>query len=115
MKQIDFLRGLAGIFLLSFVFGGCISQRGNVGELQSFSFPVKEPEWIRNGEPIKFENEVWYPQDAVEIFLDSEVYLVGDFQKTQIFVDKTDVRPFARLYTKYDLNKFRYYRKLSEL
>ena len=54
-------------------------------------------------------------KNLVCIFLDSEVYLVGDFQKTQIFVDKTDVRPFARLYTKYDLNKFRYYRKLSEL
>lgn len=93
------------------MFSGCLAKRGNIGELQSFAAPGKEPEWIRNGEPIEFEGDQWYPKDVVEVMMDSEVYLVAEFRKTQVFVDRIDVRPFDTLYTKFDVNKFRAYKK----
>ena len=70
-----------------------------------------EAEWIRNGEPIEFEDELWYPADSIEIFLDSEVSLIGEYQGVQFFIDKVDVRPFERLYTKFGRNKFRFFEK----
>lgn len=66
-----------------------------------------EPEWIRNGDPLEFEGTKWYPKDDVETFLEDEVYPVGTYKGLQIFVDKVDVRPFDRLYTKFDDTKYR--------
>ena len=98
---------LSALFLL-----GCTtSSRGNQGQFQAYVVSQNEPQWIRNGDPIKYEGELWYPQDGVETLLDSEVILTGDFQGIQFFVEKIDVRPFARLYTKFGKNKFRYYKK----
>lgn len=70
-----------------------------------------EAEWIRNGEPIKFEGALWFPADDVESFLDAEMRLMGEQNGVQFFVDKVDVRPFNRLYTKFDKNKFRFFEK----
>ena len=92
-------------------FSGCQTSTGNVGQVQSYVLAQAEADWIRNGEPIKFENELWYPQDGVESLLDLEVSSVGVYQGVQFFVDKTDVRPYNRLYTKFGRNLFRYYEK----
>ncbi len=73
-----------------------------------------EPEWIRNGEPIIFEGETWYPADSIENLLDSEVYLMGEYNGTQLFVEYTDVRPYDRIYTKFAKNKFRFFEKKKE-
>ena len=73
-----------------------------------------EAEWIRNGEPIEFEEELWYPADSVEGFLDSEMMLVGTYRNVQFFIDKVDVRPYDRLYTKFSRNQFRFYEKRKE-
>ena len=70
-----------------------------------------EIEWIRNGEPIIFEGEKWYPADGVETLLDSEVMLMGSNRKIQFFIYKVDVRPFERLYTKFGKNRFRYWER----
>ena len=70
-----------------------------------------EAEWIRNGQPIEFEGELWFPADAIENLLDSEVYLVGEYRGVQIFVEFADVRPYNRLYTKFAKNKFRFFEK----
>ena len=94
------------IFLL-----GCAQPPGNVGRIQSYSAPVVEAEWIRNGQPIDFDDELWFPVDDVETILDSEVYLIGNYQGVEIFIEKTDVRPYDRLYTKFDTNKFRIYER----
>lgn len=111
MKMIQ---GFCGIILmLSAVVtaAGCRTTAGNTGQVQSFSFQAIEPAWIRNGEPIEFENEAWYPKDSTENLLDSEVYQVGVYKDVQFFVDKVDVRPFDRLYTKFSRNKFRSFEK----
>ena len=93
---------------------GAMQEQGNVGQLQSYPVPVVEAEWIRNGEPIQFDGETWYPIDGVENFLDSEVYLVGEYEKVQFFVDREDVKPYNRLYTKFGKNKFRAFEPREE-
>jgi hypothetical protein len=90
---------------------GCRSTGGNVGKLQSYPFKTTEAAWIRNGEPIDFEGDLWFPVDGVETLLDSEVEIVAEYRNIQVFVEKIDVRPFNRLYTKFGRNKFRFYEK----
>ena len=106
---------LCGALLIAgFYFSGCAKGRGNVGQVQSFTSGSVEPSWIRNGEPIEFEGEWWYPQDGIEGLMDSEVYLLGEYRQVQYFADKIDVRPYDRIYTKFGNNKFRYYSKRSK-
>ena len=100
-----------GIILGFFVFFvGCQSATEKEG-VWHFRSPALEAEWIRNGEPIEFEGEKWYPADAIENLLDNEVYLVGEYQKAAIFVEMTDVRPYERLYTRFGRNKYRFFEK----
>lgn len=97
---------------LFFVFlSGCRTTTGNVGQVHSYRIVSLEADWIRNGEPIEFEEELWYPTDGVENLLDSEVYILGEHRGVQYFVEKVDVRPYNRLYTKFAKNKFRYFSK----
>lgn len=92
---------------------GCShSNSSNQGLVQSFNAPVIEPSWIRNGDPIVFEKNRWYPMDDTESLTDNEVYQIGEFQGTLIFVEKSDVRPFERLYTKFSRGRFRYYERM---
>ncbi len=74
-----------------------------------------EPSWIRDGQPIVFEGESWFPIDDVENLLDSEVYVMGDYEKEMFFVDKMDVRPFNRLYTRFAKNKYRAFEKKEKI
>ena len=94
---------------------GCQTTKRNGGQIQNYSVDANEAKWIRDGDPIQFEDQLWYPADGVESFLDSEMLLMGRYQEVEFFVDKVDVRPFERLYTKFDNNKFRFYeQRLSE-
>ena len=90
---------------------GCSSTSGNVGQVQSYAFTQSEAPWIKNGEPIEFEGAFWYPQDGIEVLLDSEVNFLGEYKGVAFFSDKVDVRPYKRLYTKFGRNQFRYYEK----
>ena len=90
---------------------GCINTKGNVGNVQSYPIPTFEAQWIRNGEPIEFEGELWYPADSTENLQDSEILLMGEHRGIQFFIDKLDVRPYECLYTKYGKNQFRYFEK----
>ncbi len=93
---------------------GCVrSNAGNDGLLQSYLVPVVEAAWIRNGDPIVFENHRWYPVDDTEALLDEEVFQVGEYQNVPIFVLKIDARPYDRLYTKFAKSKFRYFERAS--
>ena len=108
-----FLKNFGTVLYLAFLFGcnSIVGAGGNVGQVQSYPAISVEAQWIRNGDPIEFENELWYPQDGVETLLDSEVYLLGEYKGVQFFAEKVDVRPWERLYTKFGRNKFRYYEK----
>ncbi len=105
--RFGFWSAVMTVFLLA----GCQTAGGNVGHIQSFSLSGMEADWIRNGEPIKFEDQLWYPADNVEGFRDSEMHLVGEYRGVQLLVDKVDVRPYDRLYTKFGKNKFRFFEK----
>ena len=105
---------IIGIFLLNmFVFPSLAWSRRSEKELYPYNKDV-EAEWIRNGEPISFEGEMWYPKDTVETLLDSEVILLGEYRDVQFFVDKIDIRPFARLYTKFHEKRFRVFQRLKK-
>ena len=100
------------VFLILALLSGCSGvSHGNVGNMPNFKFDHKEAEWIRNGSPIEFEGELWFPQDSSDLLLDSEVYLLGEHEGVQFFSEKIDVKPFDRLYTKFGRNKFRIFKK----
>jgi hypothetical protein len=99
-------RQLLVLTLACLAITGCLSS-GNSGSIQSYSFMAVEPKWIREGEPIFFDGKRWYPQDDIEMMQDNEVFLLGEYRGLQIFVAKTDVKPYERLYTKFDVNKYR--------
>ena len=103
--------GLLSIVCCLLSVTGCQSMRGNAGLIGPPPARSLEAQWIRDGEPIKFENGLWYPADGTENFLDSEMLLVGEYRGVPVFVDKVDVRPYDRLYTKFDRNKFRFFEK----
>ena len=98
------------LFLMCFslvLLGGCVlPQRGNEPSIAT-STQLTEPVWIRNGEPIVFEAEDWFPTDEVENLLDAEVYEAGMFRGVPFYIDKTDVRPFERIYTHFSKNRYR--------
>ncbi len=96
---------------LTCCFIGCVSTVGNDGQLQSYSFATVEPQWIRDGEPIEFDQELWYPADDTENLTDNEVTLLTEHRGVQVFIDEKDVKPYHRLYTKFGKNKFRYFEK----
>ncbi len=99
----------AGLIL---TLGGCAgSTRGNSGQLQSYPAPLIEAGWIRNGEPIIYEGKEWYPARDVENLLDNEVFQIGEYRGVQIFVDKIDIKPYERLYTKFAKGKYRYFQR----
>jgi len=113
IKNEVFLKlGLVGFLMLILI--GCNASRGNYGQVQSYKIYSMEADWIRNGDPIEFEGDLWYPADGTENLQDTEVYLIGEYKGVQYFVEKTDVRPYKRLYTKFDKNKFRYFLKRKD-
>ena len=71
------------------------------------SSQLTEPLWIRNGEPVIFEGEDWFPTDEVENFLDGEIYQAEVYRDVPVFIDRTDVRPFERVYTRFGKNRYR--------
>ena len=99
------------VCLLVLTSAGCSHMKGNVGHMSRYSFADPEPDWIRNGEPFECEGVLWHPQDSFDMLLDQEVILIGEYQGIEYFVDKIDVKPYNRLYTKFGRNKFRIYLK----
>lgn len=90
---------------------GCQTIGKKDNQLRPYRSPLWEAEWIRNGEPIEFEEEKWYPIDSVENLVDLELYPVGTYRDVEFFVEKVDVRPYDRLYTKFGRNKYRVFEK----
>lgn len=111
MKRMAQIFLLIGCLIIMVSIISCSGTSSNMRVNTLYSFPEVEPQWIRDGEPIVFENESWYPQDDIDILLDKEVYLLGDTKGVQFFIEKADVRPYDRLYTKFAENKFRVYEK----
>lgn len=87
---------------------GCtLPHRGDEGPPGMIAAHLTEPLWIRNGEPVMFESEAWLPTDEVESFLDSEIYQAGTYRDVLFYIEKSDIRPFARIYTYFSKNRYR--------
>ena len=100
------------LFMLAGFLGGCASlNSGNNGQVQSYPSPAIEAVWIRDGEPIEYDGAKWYPANDYEVLQDSEVFQIGEYKGVQIFVEKIAVKPYERIYTKFDKNKFRYFER----
>ena len=80
MKKIFFI-------VLCFSLLGCSHIERNVGHMGKFAVPDIEAEWIQNGEPVKFEEKLWYTQDRFDVLLDSEVFLKGEHQGVPFFIE----------------------------
>jgi len=99
---------------LSLFGGGCAHQGAdNGGLVQSYPVAPIEAGWIRNGDPIEFDGHQWYPINDYEVLEDSEVYQVAEYKGVQVFVEKIATKPYDRIYTKFDKNKFRYFERRS--
>ena len=101
------------ICLMLIVFlGGCASMNsGNDGQVQSYPAPAVEAAWIRDGDPIEYDGHKWYPNNDYEVLQDSEVYQITEYKGVQVFVERIAVKPYPRLYTKFEKNKFRYFER----
>ena len=92
--------------------GGCASMNaGNNGQVVSYPAPAIEAGWIRNGEPIEYDGSKWYPVNDYEVLQDSEVFQISEYKGVQVFVEKIATKPYQRIYTKFDKNKFRYFER----
>ena len=112
-KHAAFLLSL--LFIFTGFLGGCASiNSGNSGQVQSYPAPAIESEWIRNGEPIEYDGSKWYPVNDYEVLQDSEVYQIMEYKGVQVFVEKIATKPYDRIYTKFDKNKFRYFERRSD-
>jgi len=96
---------------MAFLGAGCVTSSDNNGQIQSYPVAAIEAGWIRNGEPIEFEGSKWYPVNDYEVLQDSEVYQVAEYRGVQVFVEKIATKPYDRIYTKFDKNKFRYFER----
>ena len=91
--------------------GACSHVERNAGSMGKYGVPDMEAQWIRDGEPLVFEGEEWLPQDRFDILMDSEVYFAGEYREVPVFIDKVDVKPYHKIFTKFGRNKFRVFKK----
>lgn len=101
------MRHLVLLLVITMLSAGCISLPKPTDNKIAVPTPTSEAAWIRNGEPIQFEGDDWYPTDEVENILDNEIYQVGVYRDVIFFLEKTDVRPFERVYTRFAKNRYR--------
>jgi hypothetical protein len=115
MKNRQGRLGFGFLLVLAGFLGGCTSvNSGNNGQVESYPSPVIEAGWIRNGESIDFDGYKWYPVNDYEVLQDSEVFQVGEYKGVQVFVEKIATKPYERIYTKFDKNKFRYFERRND-
>ena len=114
MMRDQLLKAGIAVFFFSIMTGCSMNGASNGGHMVMYAIPSREAEWIRNGEAIEFDGKKWYPQDGIENLLDSEVYLLGESRGVEFFVEKTDVKPYDRIYTKFGPNRFRYFEVKEE-
>ena len=107
--------GLGLLFMFIGFLSGCASiNSGNNGQVQSYPYPAIEAGWIRDGEPIEYDGSRWYPVNDYEVLKDSEVFQIGEYKGVQIFVEKIATKPYGRIYTKFEKNKFRYFERRDD-
>ncbi len=94
------------LLILATLYPGCANlERNNPDD------SIMESQWIRNGEPIIFEDEAWYPKDVIENLKDEEMLLIFTYNGEKVYIEKREVRPYNRLYTKFGKYQFRLFER----
>lgn len=106
MVKISLVFVTLWVMVIGLSVSGCGTSGGD-SHIVMYQITSPEPDWIRNGEPVELEGELWYPTDNADILLDNEVEPVGNYKGVPLYVQKLDVRPYNRIYTKFAKNKFR--------
>lgn len=102
MRKSEVLKTIFALLILSFA-GCAASQSGSF----SREYKSKEAGWIKEGKPIIFEARSWYPTEYIENHIDSEMDYVDQFQNVPFYVERRQIKPFDRIYTKFDYHKYR--------
>lgn len=97
-KKVFVLLGLV------FIAAGCAA---NSQFSPGKDYAAKEAAWIKDGKPILYDNKSWYPTEFIENHLDKEMEYIDSFQKVPFYVERRQIRPYDRLYTKFDYHKYR--------
>ncbi len=107
------VRWLAGMLVLMTMTSGCAMPKRTMESGFDASFRATEPAWIREGEAIEIEMNTWVPTDEVERLLDSEMIPIGQYRETVVFIERVDVKPYARMYTRYERGRYRVFEPQS--
>jgi hypothetical protein len=108
MRRKQFI--IALFLILIFSLAGCAAGYLN----KPHDYTTKEADWIRNGQPITYDNKKWYPTEYIENHLDVEMEYAGEFQKVPFYVERRQIKPFNRIYTKFDYHKYRLFTERRE-
>ena len=99
------------LFVIMGSLAGCVVPQPRGDQGINISAGLDEPAWVRNAEPLSFEEEDWFPTDEVESLLENEIFQVGVCRGLPVYIEKTDVRPFERLYTRFAKNRYRAFQR----
>ena len=97
-----------GLLFLLIILTGCISYAP--GKFRG-DFPIKEAPWVREGMPIMFQEYAWYPTEDIETLLDSEMEYQGEYNQVPFYIEKRQIKPFSRIYTKFGNHRYRIFKK----
>ncbi len=100
-------RMLMVLLLGIFTAAGCFLPSRALDQHANMPAISLEPEWIRNGEPLEIEKTIWYPTDEVERLMEDEMVQIGVFRNVAVFIERVDVKPYARVYTRFDRSRYR--------
>lgn len=92
------------VLFLAVALSGCIA--GSAGR-RNIDYAIKEAGWIKEGKPIIHDDKSWYATEYIENHLDNEMEYVGEFQSVPFYVERRQIKPYNRIYTKFDYHKYR--------
>ncbi|MEW6008659.1 MAG: hypothetical protein AB1629_03400 [Candidatus Omnitrophota bacterium] len=92
------------VLFLAIVLAGCA---GSYAARRNIDYAIKEAEWIKDGKPLIYDNKSWYATEFIENHLDNEMEYVGEFQNAPFYVERRQIKPYNRIYTKFDYHKYR--------
>ena len=98
------------LFFILALFGCAAGSSGRI----SSDYAIKDADWIREGRPIIYEDKSWFPTEHIENHLDREMEYLGEFQQVPFYVERRQIKPYNRIYTKFGYHKYRLFLKKKE-
>jgi len=70
---------------------------------------IKEQDWFKKGEKIKFDGASWKKASRTEFLSDDEVERKGSYKGVPLFIKAGDMRPYGAIYIKIDEDEYQVY------